>query len=268
MGQNLREKKVMFSSRIMGSKVAEPLHYATENGFYGVEWYLNNKRLFVNARKNDEFFQQLQEYPGLHCSVHLPTTDVELGHTRSSFAQTSLDYLKMYIDFLEPWYQQQVTPVPTTIHLASSSIPTSELNWDTTLKNLTELSAHIRAANGLPCIENLKSGWTIDPKVTKEIAERTNCVVTLDTGHARSSPLVRSGEYELLEYINVFADHIRFVHFYHYETLDKGAHVPPESWSQVDDVWQYIQKLPDVRGIVFELSSLADLEKTVALIPR
>lgn len=267
MGQKFLEHKIMFSSRIMGSKVTEPLQYAVENGYFGVEWYLNNKRLFVNAKRNEEFFHQLDQHPNLQFSFHLPTTDVEIGHARPQFAQASLDYLKMYIDFLEPWYQKQAKPVPTTMHLASSSIPISELDWDTTVRNLADLSAHIKAANGLPCMENLKSGWTIDPKVAKELAESTKSVMTLDTGHARSSPMVRSGEYSLLEYINVFVEHIRFAHFYHYESLDKGAHIPPDNWNQVADVWQLLKEVPGLRGIVFELSSVEELEKTVALIP-
>jgi len=55
----------------------EVLDYARENNYYGVEWYLNKFRLMINTKKAKEFFNDLDQYPELFFTFHLPTNDID-----------------------------------------------------------------------------------------------------------------------------------------------------------------------------------------------
>jgi len=72
--------------------------------------------------------------------------------------------------------------------------------------------------------------------------------LTFDTGHAASNPKVRGGELKLVEYVDLLRDHIRHVHFYFYESLDKGSHIPPQEWDEVAEVWRGSEPAPCTVG--------------------
>ena len=42
-----------------------------------------------------------------------------------------------------------------------------------------------------------------------------------------------------MEYVDLLQGHIRHVHLYFYESLDKGSHVPPQRWDEVAEVCSY-----------------------------
>ena len=258
--------KILFSSRVFGNDVQKILDYAVAQGFDGVEWYLNSFRLRTARPKREEFFQKLDAYPDLYYTFHLPTVDVELAHGEPLIAKASLAYLQMYIEYLAPWFTKQKEPQTLTLHVGSNSIAVEELDWETALRHLKELGDFGAERNGKVLLENLKVGWTTDPKTHQTMIEHAGLGITFDTGHAASSPLVRSGELPLLDYLDLLRDEIRHAHFYAYESLDKGQHIPPQAWSDVADVWRKLVRLPNLRSIVLELSTQVELEETFALL--
>lgn len=257
---------IMFSSRVFGNDVQKILDYAVAKGFGGVEWYLNSFRLRTTKQKREEFFEKLDEYPGLFYTFHLPTADVELAHREPLVARASLGYLQMYIEYLAPWFAKQKEPQVLTLHVGSNSIPVEELDWETGLAHLKELGEFGAQRNGTVLLENLKVGWTTDPQKHLDMINHGNLGITFDTGHAASNPRVRSGELALLDYVDTLSDRIQHVHFYAYESLDKGQHIPPERWIEVEQIWRKVVSLPKARSIVLELSTKEELEKTFSLL--
>jgi len=55
-------EKILLTSRIF-TNTREALDYAKNNNYYGVELYLNKTRLMLNPQKEEEFFNELNQYP-------------------------------------------------------------------------------------------------------------------------------------------------------------------------------------------------------------
>lgn len=258
--------RLMLSSRVFGADYRATLRYAVENAYAGVEWYFNAFRLPLNPASRDRFFAALADVPSLRFSFHLPTTDVEVGHRDPDVAQASLGYLDMYVRRLSAWCSRQPDPPRFTLHVGANSIPMEYLDWETTIAHLSRLRDVAERAGGILCLENLKSGWTNDPKLHLELAEASGAMITLDTGHAASSPLVRSGKQRIAEIIQQLKDRTRHVHLYGHETIDTGNHEPPGSWEEIRETCQALLETPPETGWVLELSTLSDLEATRAVL--
>lgn len=252
---------IFLTSRIFNN-TKETLDYARIHHYTGVEWYLDKKRLTLNPYKIEDFIQKLNKYPELHFHFHLPTADVEIGHKNSFYAETSLKYLMMYIDILKPWLAEQNYKPIFTLHIGANSMPMELLNWDTCKKNLKKLGQYISRAKGCLCLENLKRGWTSEPRKLIDLVRYAGINITFDTGHAASSSLVLEGKFSLLEYMKILKPYICYVHLYAYETLDEGRHMPPKTWEEIKYLWNAIKNITEVKGITIELTTLPELEKT------
>lgn len=262
----MNKPKLMFSSRIFGNDVDRILGYAKKKGFHGIEWYLNLFRLRTNSQMRKAFFAKLDENSDLYYTFHLPTTDVEIAHKEHQIARGSLEYLKMNIEYLAPWLKgQQVSP-SLVLHIGSNSIATAELDWERGLENLKELVDYAKERNGEVSLENLKVGWTTDPKTHLAMCEYAGTSITFDTGHAASNPKVLSGELNLVDYAGQLAERIHHVHFYSYEDLDQGKHIPPQGWDEIGAIWKKVVNLPSLKSIVLELSNQAELEQTFTIL--
>lgn len=258
-------EKIMLASRIFNS-VKGTLDYAKINCYYGVEWYLNKLRLKINPEKAKEFFNDIDQYPELFFAFHLPTDDIEIGFNNQFYTETSLNYLMMYIDFLKPWLmKQQYRPI-FTIHIGANSISMEKLNWDISKKNLKKLGQYIFEANGCLCLENLKMGWTAEPKRLLDLVKYAGVNITFDSGHAMSSPLILEEKLTIEEYINQLRPFIRYVHLYAYETLNEGRHMAPKTWSEIEDIWREIKSIKEIKGITIELTTLPELENTYKML--
>lgn len=257
----------MLASRIFNS-VEGTLDYAKRNCYYGVEWHLNKLRLMINSAKAEEFFNDLDKYPELYFAFHLPTDDIEIGFNKQFYAETSLNYLMMYIDFLRPWLvKKQYRPI-FTIHIGANSMSMEQLNWEISKKNLKKLGQYIFEANGCLCLENLKMGWTAEPKKLLDLVKYAGVNITFDSGHAISSPLILEGKSTIREYINQLKPFIRYVHLYAYETLNEGRHMPPKTWDEIEAIWSAIKSIKDIKGITLELTTLPELEYTYDLLKK
>jgi len=260
-------KNIVLTSRIFPT-LQETLQYASAHNYYGVELYLDKIRLALNPHRMEKVFYKLNQYPQLYYAIHLPTTDVEIGHKNNFYAQTSLQYLMMHIDFLKPWLLRQDFQIVFTIHIGANSLPMELLNWKTCQENLKKLGQYIASANGCLCLENVKMGWTADPERLIELVEYAKINITFDTGHAASSPLIREGKLTIAEYMEKLKPYIKYIHLYAYETLNEGRHMPPKSWDDIKIIWQEINKIKDIKGITLELTTLPELEFTFNLLQK
>lgn len=257
--------RIMLTSRIF-DHIEETISYAKKNQYHGIEWYLNQFRLPINQEKANHFFKKLNDCPEMYFTFHLPTTDVEIGHQNKNYADVSLRYLKMYIDILRPWLQKQSHPTVFTLHIGADSISMKKLDWGRTRAHLKNLAEYTFNANGLLCLENLKMGWTADAEKLIELADYAGVHITFDSGHAASSSFVRNQTISLVDYFNTIQSYVRYVHFYDYETLKEGYHVPPEKWEKVQAIWEAMLTLKNLYGITLELTKRHELEWTYQLI--
>lgn len=258
--------RLMLSSRVFGADYRAALRYAVAHGYGGIEWYFDAFRLPLNPASIDRFFAALADAPSLRFSFHLPTTDVEVGHRDADLAQASLEYLSTYVTRLSPECSRQPGPPCFTLHVGANSIPMEYLDWNRTIAHLSRLRDVAERAGGILCLENLKSGWTNDPKLHLDLAEASGVMITLDTGHAASSPLVRSGRLCVAGIIRQLRDRIRHVHLYGHETIESGRHEPPASWEEIRETCRALLEIPGQIGWVLELSTLSDLEATRAVL--
>lgn len=260
-------KNIILTSRIFPT-LKEALQYASSHSYDGVELYLDKIRLALNPYRREKLFNSLNQYPQLYYTVHLPTSDLEIGHKNSFYARTSLQYMMMYIDFLKPWLLKQDYQIIFTVHIGANSLPVELLDWDTCQKNLKKLGKYLADINGCLCLENLKMGWAADPEKLIKLVEYAKIKITLDTGHAVSSPLIRQGKLTIAEYIGKLKPYISYIHLYAYETLNEGRHMPPEGWDDIKNIWEEIDKIRKVKGITLELTTLAELEFTFNLLKK
>lgn len=266
MWGKMMKPKIMFSSRVFGNDVQVVLDYALAKGYDGVEWYLNSFRLRTNSKHRQQFFAKLDQHPSLYYTFHLPTVDVEVAHKDPVIAMGSLGYLQMYIEYLAPWFLRQENSQVLTLHVGSNSISVDELDWEVGLAHLVQLEKFAAERNGRVLLENLKVGWTTDPKTHLEMVAHAGLGITLDTGHAASNPKISSGELNLVDYAEILSEKIQHVHFYAYESLDKGRHIPPKSWEEIEGIWCKAVSLPKLASIVLELATESELAQTFDLL--
>lgn len=260
-------RRILLTSRIF-SELTEALQYASNHNYSGIELYLDKMRLPLNPHQAEKILFRLQQYPEFYYSVHLPTTDVEIGHKNKSYAEASLQYLMMYIDILKSWLLKQNEQTVFTIHLGANSLPMELLDWEICKINLKRLGEYIARANGRLCLENLKMGWVADPEKLIELVDFAGINITLDTGHAASSPLIREGKLTFTEYIHRLKPYVLYIHFYAYETLKEGRHMPPQTWEEIKGIWMEVNKIKEAKGITLELTTLSELEFTFNLLQK
>lgn len=258
-------EKLMFSSRIFKDDLDAALDYAQREKYLGIEWYLNYIRLPINRKSMKNIFKKLNKYPNLYYTFHLPTKDIEIGHLDPVLASASLEYLKMYINLLSPWFKEQDYRSILTMHIGANGISMDSLDWERTKENIKKLAEHAYNSNAVLNIENLKSGWTSEPELHLKLIKDTKAQITFDFGHASSSALIRENKLTISEYLKKL-EGVSHMHFYDFETLDTGEHIPPKDWLQIEKDWYLIDKYRNITGIVLELTSIEDLSSTRDLI--
>ena len=258
-------ERLMFSSRIFKDDIDAALDYAQREDYLGIEWYLNYIRLPINRKSMENIFKKLAKYPNLYYTFHLPTKDIEIGHLDQKLASASLEYLKMYISLLSPWFKEQEYRSILTMHIGANGISMDSLDWERTKENIKMLADHAYNSNAVLNIENLKTGWTSDPELHLKLIENTSAQITFDFGHASSSPLIRENKLTIKKYLEKLKK-VSHIHFYDFETLDSGDHIPPENWQQIEKDWHLIDNYKNIKGIVLELTTINDLSSTRNLI--
>lgn len=247
--------KVAFylSSSAFRQSPGEVAAYARAHEYAGVEWYLDLLRLPVAPVARDKLFDRLRG-DGLGARFHAPAADMELGHRDPAIAEASLRYLLMYVGFLA-----EMAPTFLTVHVGSRAIPMELLAWERTLDHLRRAAGAGRERGVTVCLENLKAGWTSDPRRLAAMAEAAGSAITLDLGHAGASPFVREGG-TLEAFHAALGPRIANAHVYQIETPD-GRHLPLEDTVGHGPTLDALLA-GGLHTWVLELSTREDLEQT------
>jgi sugar phosphate isomerase/epimerase len=250
----MREPLILLSSRVSFHRYRECIRYAKEHLYQGIEWYLDYYRLPSWKGLRHRFFDAVRE-SGLLFGFHGPVNDVELAIKDKTHATVALDYLKMYLDFLE-----EVAPVYFIIHIGARHIPVEELSWENTLDHLKRLVEHGDSRKIKICIENLTHGWTSDPELLMKMAETVGASITFDVGHARGSRWVTENKGTVFQFLDIISPKIFNAHIYEYEN-DKGEHLVPGGDSRIAPILDELTR----RGCswwVLELNNYEETEET------
>jgi hypothetical protein len=151
-----------------------------------------------------------------------------------------------------------------TIHVGLGLSSTNHLSWERTVERLAKL---VRFANGLNvrlCLENLAWGWTSRPELFEKLVRKTGCEATLDIGHARISPSVRSQQFSFEDFVAPHPERFLGAHIYH-EERDEG-HIPPQGIEDLADRLHLLRRLPLCDWWVLELREEKALLQTLDIV--
>jgi sugar phosphate isomerase/epimerase len=225
----MQQPFLVTTSRASGSNFLEAVEFAKAHAFDGIDWNLDVFRLPVASPLRAKFFGAARE-SGLGSRFHAPCQDTEIAHADPLISGVALHYLKLHVELI-----RELGPGFLTIHIGSRSIPVEELSWEKAVANLSELVAYGKDRGVTVCLENLKKGWTSDPRQWRELLDLTGAAATFDVGHAHASPVVASGELSLVDFLDAAGDRVKNAHVYQIETPD-GYHQPPSDLVQLAPV--------------------------------
>lgn len=221
--------RIICSSRPSGGNFQEAIEFALTHGFNGIEYYLDYARLPIASGAASKL-KTLINSANLPFKFHAPCTDVELGHIDEEVRRVSLLYLQQYINAIASLGGTEIT-----IHLGSKSIDPREMDLEGGIDAVSSLVRYGEANGVTVCLENLKVGWTADPRTYNLILTESGASATFDIGHANASELVRNGTLNAVELVNMIKAPIRTVHAYEIET-PSGVHVHPENLDNIGEV--------------------------------
>jgi len=254
----MKKPSIALSSRVSFNRYRECIRYAKENGYQGIEWYLEYYRLPSWKGLRDKFFNSLRDSE-LQYSFHAPTNDAELALKDRTYSAVVLNYLKMYIDFLA-----ELAPVTFTIHIGARRIPVEELSWEHAVDSLKRLVEHGYSKNIKVCLENLTGGWTGHPEMLMEMATSSGAGITFDIGHVMGGKWVLEGHGTALEFIDRIASKVLNAHVYEYEN-EKGLHLVPGKDTQI---FPLLERLSEIGcpWWVLELNTYRETEETLKVL--
>ncbi|WP_457612092.1 sugar phosphate isomerase/epimerase family protein [Methanocaldococcus sp.] len=157
--------------------------------------------------------------------------------------EKNIDYLKNLIKNLDGDY--------LTIHINRGEDEVKE----EVIENLKILNSLCKKLKIKLCIENLRRGFSSNPKNILKVADEVGCYITFDIGHVPYG--------KRLEFIDVIGDKIYNCHFYEIEK--DGKHIAPKDLRNLREV---IDKLLDVKCNLYliELMKEEEIKRTERLL--
>jgi sugar phosphate isomerase/epimerase len=179
----------------------------------------------------------------------------DLGHQDPVAAENALGLQSSALEAILGRGEQVIT-----VHIGLSR--ETPLDPGRAVENLTRLSERARQLNITVCLENLRYGPTSNPEVVLTWAKAAGAEITLDVGHAVTSPRVLAGELTVLDYIDIFDGRIFEAHIYERET---DRHHPPQDMSILGPIVDRLQETP-CNWWTIELTDYAEALSTRTLL--
>lgn len=172
--------------------------------------------------------QQIDPYLklGLPIRYHGFLPGYEIGHQDSVEAGKGLTVHKQVLDQIHGRGEQVFT-----IHIGLNS--RVSIDPDRALRNLQTLVDHGNSLGITVCLENLRRGYTSDPQIVADWAEKSGAMITFDIGHAVSCDRVQNGKLTALEFLETVSKRLYEVHLYGREA---DRHYPPSGIEPIRDL--------------------------------
>lgn len=233
--------------------------FALSHGLSGVEWTLRLSDLPDGACAAARLGERVESLAPLEVRYHCAFARSDPGDDDPQRAARALSAMRRALDLVAGLGGSVVT-----IHVGLGLDSTLDLSWERTLAGLAELGAEARRRNLRLCLENLAWGWTSRPALYEKLLRKAGLWGTLDIGHARVSPAVRSRHFDLEDFVLPHPERILNAHIYHEE--DDRGHRPPQSVGDISGRLLLLQHLPRCDWWVIEMREEQTLLQTLAIV--
>jgi sugar phosphate isomerase/epimerase len=253
------------NSLVNGPKLACPnfdpdvMHlrsFALDYGFHGIDWTLRPEDMPRNRQEETQLIHVISKLAPLELRFHLFFSDNELGDFDVAKAGSAANVFSAALELIS-----KLAGRFATLHVGLGRESMEDVSWEGTIRGLSDLRAKARAAGIRLCLENLAWGWTARPELYEKLLRKTNCWGTLDIGHAHVCPSVRSQAYDVQDFALPHPERILSAHIYHKETA--AGHIPPNSYSDLEERLLLLQSLPLCDWWVLELRDEDSLLQTL-----
>lgn len=232
--------------------------FTFEHGFDGVEWTFTAESLPRTPAQESCLVRTIEALSPLEVRYHAALKKTDPGHARTEQAREADQLMKRVCRLVADLGGRYMT-----VHVGLGHDSTYDLSWDRTVAGLTELTAYAENLDLKICLENLAWGWTSKPHLFEKLIRKSGCRATLDIGHARMSPAVTSGQYDLEDFVAPHPERFLSAHIYHEEL--NHTHIPPRGLDDVADRIKILWRLPQCHWWVLELRDQKNLLATLGV---
>ena len=233
--------------------------FALDLGFQGIDWSFTPENVPPTPAEESAMVKTIDQLHPLEIRYHCAFRRVDLGNNDEVKASRAFETLSSLCRLVSKLGGKFLT-----IHIGLGRNTTYRLSWERTVKKLADLVSVANNQGVRLCLENLAWGWTSRPELFEKLVRKSGCAVTLDIGHARVSPSVTTGLYEIEEFVSPHRKRVVNAHIYHTEKDDN--HHPPETVEHLQDRLRLLQTLPRCNWWVLELREKQALVKTLAIV--
>lgn len=233
--------------------------FALEHGFDGIDWSFTPENLPQTPAEESALFRSIQGLAPLEVRYHCAFHKTDLGDTdeeRAKNAMILFQHLCRIVSKMNGHY--------LTLHVGLGRNTTHHLSWDRTIRRLTKLVQIASAMNVRICLENLAWGWTSRPDLYEKLIRKSGAWGTLDIGHARVSPSIKSQIFEIEDFISPHPERFLNAHVYHTETSQ--GHLPPSKIDDLEARLELLSRLQLCTWWVLELHEEAALLQTLKFV--
>lgn len=241
--------------------VAELRDFAREHGFAGVDWTFEEDTLPRSLAAEHDLALTLGALQPLEVRYHCALSRTDPGEVDPEQAARAATRLRQVCRLVARLGGRHLT-----IHVGLGRASTVNLGWEESLASLEELGRYASNLRVNLCLENLAWGWTSRPDLYEKLIRKTGAWGTLDIGHARVSPAVISGHYEVEDFVTPHPGRILNAHVYHEENED--GHQPPQRLEDLRDRLALLRQLPNCDWWVLELREEGALMKTLGVVRK
>lgn len=233
--------------------------FALDNHFDGIDWSFTQDNLPSNPAEESKLVKMISGLQPLEVRYHCAFKRMDLGDLEAHRAEQAMTVFRRICRLVS-----KVGGRFLTIHVGLGRNSTNNISWNRTIDGLSELT---RFANGMGvrlCLENLAWGWTSRPELFEKLIRKSGVWATLDIGHARVSPYVKTQHYDVQDFVNPHPDRFLNAHIYHEE--DENQHLPPRNLAQIEDRLAILTELNACDWWVLELREEQALLETLDVV--
>ena len=233
--------------------------FAQANGFEGIDWSFHIKSLPKSPAEETALFKSISSLYPLEVRYHCAFPKTDMGDDDREKAAAAEDIFRSVCRLVSKLGGGFIT-----MHIGLGRHSTNHLSWERSLERVADL---VQFANGLGvrlCLENLGWGWTSRPDLYEKLIRKTGIWATLDIGHAKVSPSVKSQQYDLEDFVAPYPERFLNAHIYHEEV--SGGHVPPRALEDLEERLNMLKELPLCDWWVLELREEEPLLETCQMV--
>ncbi len=204
--------------------------FALEHQFTGIEWDCEQNPISLDEKELNFISTLISEAP-LAFRFHLPYREIEIAHYDPFIRETSINFLKIYID--------RIRKVGGKYFILHSGYLNEESSFENAVSSILEIRAYAGGRGFTILIENLTKGITSNPKSFLNLIKMTNAEVVFDVGHANVCAWAKDNRKNALDFLNEISVPVFHAHLYWYEN-EEEKHIAPE---KIEDILPIIKKL-------------------------